>query len=92
MSQSQLNWPQSVMTMGVVVLPLMEPHSIILSKTRKVSSVTCPTATCLPSSHGASVSQMKNWLALVSLPPLAIDTTPGESCLTLKFSSANDAP
>jgi hypothetical protein len=46
----------------------------------------------LPSSHEVVTVVMKNWLPLVSLPLLAMDSTPGPVCLRLKFSSGNFAP
>ena len=41
---------------------------------------------------GQRTVQMKNWEPLVSLPALAIDSTPGPVCLSLKFSSLNLFP
>jgi hypothetical protein len=48
--------------------------------------------TCLPSSHGVSTVQMKNWLPFVPGPALAMDRMPFPTCVSSKFSSANLAP
>ena len=55
---------------------------------------TCPMTTCLPSHCGAAASVMKNCDVLLFLPELAMETTPGPSCLSFNadFSSLNLPP
>jgi hypothetical protein len=48
--------------------------------------------TCLPSSHGVSTVQMKNWLPFVPGPALAMDKMPLPTCVRSKFSSSNLVP
>ena len=51
-------------------------------------------AAAAPSQRGAAASVKKNWLLLVFLPELAIDTAPAASCFNLSpaFSSLNLPP
>ena len=56
-TQGQLNWPQSVMTIFLDVVPLLEPKDSIFFTT-SMPSFTWPNTTCLPSSLGGEVSQV----------------------------------
>ena len=60
--------------------------------TTSMPSKTFPKTTWRPSSHDVFTVQMKNWLPLVPGPALAIESTPGPVCLSLKFSSSNFSP
>ena len=55
-------------------------------------STTDPNTTCFPSSHAVLDVQMKNCDPFVSGPALAMDNTPGPTCLKVKFSSSNFVP
>lgn len=55
-------------------------------------SSTRPNTTCLLSRKLHLAHVMKNWQPLVSLPLLAIDSNPGESCFNEKFSSGKVPP
>ena len=48
-----------------------------------------PNTTCFPSSQGVAATQRKNWEPLVFGPALAMLSTPGPLCRSVKFSSAN---
>ena len=54
--------------------------------------ITRPNTTCLPSSHGVATVVMKNCEPLVFRPAFAMLSTPGPSCVNLKFSSSKRSP
>ena len=53
---------------------------------------TCPKTTCLPSRCGVGTVVIKNWLPLVLGPELAMESSPGLSCVSSKVSSSNLVP
>ena len=55
-------------------------------------STTLPNTTCFPSSQGVLTVVIKNWEPFVSRPEFAIESSPGVSCRSAKFSSSNLFP
>lgn len=90
-AKGQDSWPQSVMTIFLEGFPLLEPKLSIFFTT-SIPSFTCPNTTCFPSSQSVFAVQMKNWDPFVLGPALAIERTPGPTCLSMKFSSGNLLP
>lgn len=58
------SWPQSAMTIFLVVAPLCVPNDSTFCTTSR-PLVTSPNTTCLPSSHSVMEVVRKNWLPLV---------------------------
>jgi len=87
--------PHSVMVQSIDGLLLEEETrlaSIIRTTFMLSSSSTRPKHTCFPSKCDATPHVIKNWHPFVSFPLLAMLKSPGVSCLTVKFSSANLLP
>ena len=76
--------PQEAISTGTLVLPLSLPTCSIAIAT-SMPFTTLPKATCLPSSQPHLAVQRKNWEELVLGPVLDMETTPGPSCLRVKF-------
>eukprot|EP00001_Collodictyon_triciliatum_P017876 03336_6 len=87
----RISCPQSAICTGTEVLPDWDPLASIALITSK-PSITRPNTTCFPSSQSVLTVQRKNWEPFVLGPALAIESMPGPSCLSLKFSSSNLVP
>merc|ERR1719502_1416162 len=88
---SAANSPHLATLTSLLVLPSDEPKlSIFL--TTSYPFTTLPNTTCLPSSHAVLAVHRKNCEPLVPGPALAIESTPGPVCFSVKFSSANFSP
>merc|ERR1719410_268670 len=89
--QYQSSTPQSLITTFFEVLPFALPTASI-AFTTSIPLVTFPNTTCFPSNQAVFTVHRKNCDPLVLGPALAIDSTPGPVCFSLKFSSANLLP
>ena len=79
----------------MVALDLGAPESVPnLCSLSRISRpyTTFPNTVCLPLSQGQGTNVMKNWEPLVLGPALAIDSSPGTSCFSLKFKSGKVRP
>ena len=79
------------MMMSPEVSPPREPQASTALMTLYPSR-TCPKTVCLPFRNGVATVHRKNCEPLVLGPALAMESTPGPVCLSVKFSSANLAP
>mmetsp|Transcript_18531 Transcript_18531/g.37481 ORF Transcript_18531/g.37481 Transcript_18531/m.37481 type:complete len:241 (-) Transcript_18531:620-1342(-) len=80
--------PHAEMTTFLEVVPLELPSASI-ALTTSMPMTTLPKTTCFPSSHVVFAVHRKNCEPFVPGPALAIESTPGPVCLSVKFSSAN---
>merc|ERR1712227_405741 len=83
--------PLSLILIVLLVWPDLLPNRSIAPSVSYPLD-TFPKTTCLPSRCGNLSKHMKNCDPLVPGPEFAIESTPGPTCLCLKFSSANFSP
>lgn len=84
--------PDWEMTMGSFGLLFGPVGTFSIFRIISKPSSTRPNTTCLLSRKLHLAQVMKNWHPFVSFPLLAIDSKPGESCFSEKFSSGNVPP
>ena len=84
--------PHCVTTTGSLGLLLGPVGTFSIFLMTNKPSMTFPNTTCFPSRKSHFAHVIKNWQPLVFCPLFAIESNPGESCFSLKFSSANEEP